>query len=184
MSATRSSRGNLTASCPMSPSSSRALCACARRSPAPLSFGANEAGRIPIAEYPRLLQALRHRKRIGIPYSSFTPYRLINRNICTRRPTCRRRSIEIGRCRHSPLRGGQSAAIGDAPIDGFFPGTRVPLRQQVRPGIESRKFLFSKFDSGRLAHDCPPSGYFNDPLFAGATIRRGFQHPYAGLSVR
>ena len=91
------------------------------------------------------------------------PQRLTNINSCKRGLNCRRRSIEIGRRRHSPLSGAQSAAIGDAPIDGFFPRTRVPLRQRVRVGIESRKFLFSKFDSGRLAHNCPPSGYSNHP---------------------
>lgn len=98
---------------------------------------------------------------------------------------CRQSSIEIGQCRHSPLRGRgtQRAAIGDTPIDGFFPGIRVALRQRIRPGIESQEFLFSEFDSGP-AHDCSPLGYFNHPLFAGLTARRDFQHPYAALSVR
>jgi hypothetical protein len=93
---------------------------------------------------------------------------------------CRQRSIQIGRRRHSPLRGAQSPAIGDTPIDGFFPGTRVPTRQRVRLGIESRKFPFSKVDSRRSAHDCPPSGYFNHPRLRGRNNMPRISAPVRG----
>ena len=135
MSATRSSRRNLTASCPMS----------------------SDSFPIPLC----LCEVILHTLKV------------VQQILCTRRPMCRRRSIELGRCRHSPLRGAQSAAIGDAPVDGFFPRTRVPLRQHFRPAIESRKFPISKFDSGRLAHDCPPSRHFTHPARRG---RNNTQH--------